>query len=99
MLCSQGDYDDILPWPFAAKVSLVLIDQSSSRRHLVQSFHPDSASSSFQKPRDAMNVASGCPEFVPHGFFETTVNDRRSFVQNDVVYFKIVVDKTDLRTI
>lgn len=99
----QGEYDDILPWPFALKVTLVLLDQSVNRKHHVESFRPESKSSSFQKPKEQMNVACGCPQFVSHAVLENATDsadsEGRVFVQNDIVYFKIMVDPLDVRSI
>jgi hypothetical protein len=92
-----------LPWPFASKVTLALLDQSSNRKHLIESFRPDSKSSSFQKPKDQMNIACGCPQFVSHEVLENSTDsidtDGRMFVQNDTVYFKVVVDQSDTRSV
>jgi hypothetical protein len=99
----QGEYDDILPWPFGSKVTLVLLDQSSNRKHLTESFRPDPKSSSFQKPRDELNVACGCPKFVSHAALENASDsldtDGRMFVQNDTVYLKVIVDQLDMRSV
>ena len=45
-------------------VTLALINQDK-QRDIVQSFRPEPSSSSFQRPRKEMNVASGCPMFAP----------------------------------
>ena len=60
----RGDYDALLPWPFEQKVSFKLIDQTGNQ-HIIESFRPDPNSPSFQRPQSKMNVASGCPLFVP----------------------------------
>ena len=99
----QGEYDDILPWPFASKVTLAVLDQSSNRKHVEESFRPDPKSSSFQRPKDQMNVACGCPKLVSHAMMEnasdSTDTDGRIFVQNDTVFFRIMVEQMDMRTI
>lgn len=89
----QGDYDDIIPWPFRQKVTLTLLDQKNNRRHLSDTFRPDPNSNSFQKPQTPMNVASGCPLFVPH----TVLEDREEvYLRNNTIYIKITVDTSDL---
>lgn len=88
----RGEYDALLPWPFKQKVSLMLLDQDSGTRHLVDSFRPDITSSSFKRPTSEMNVASGCPLFVSHSVLETP-----TFLQDDTIYIKVVVDIEGLR--
>ena len=77
----MGDHDALLPWPFACKVSLILMDQE----HIVQSFKPTLDSSSFKRPVTNMNVASGCPQFA-----KLTVQDDDKYVKNDVMYIKCI---------
>lgn len=88
----RGEYDALLPWPFKQKVSLMLLDQDNGTRHLVDSFRPDITSSSFKRPTSEMNVASGCPLFVSHSVLETP-----TFLQEDTIYIKVVVDIEGLR--
>ena len=82
----KGEYDSLLQWPFESKVSLILVDQDHMK-HLVQSFKPNSQSSSFQRPKTDMNVASGCPEFA-----ELSTLDNTSYVKDDQLYIKAIVD-------
>ena len=82
----RGKYDPLLQWPFESKVSLILVDQDH-KKHLVQSFKPNSQSSSFQRPKTDMNVASGCPKFT-----ELSTLDNTSYVKDDVMYIKAIVD-------
>ena len=82
----KGEYDPLLKWPFDHKVSLILVDQNH-RKHIVQTFKPTPESSSFQRPRTDMNVASGCPQFS-----KLDVLDDPSYVKDDVMYIKGIVD-------
>ena len=86
----KGEYDPLLQWPFDHKVSLVLVDQDQ-RKHLVQTFKPNLQSSSFQRPKSDMNVASGCPEFA-----QLSVLDDPSYVKDDVMYIKAIVDTSKI---
>ncbi|XP_053137814.1 TNF receptor-associated factor 1 isoform X2 [Hemicordylus capensis] len=60
----KGDYDALLPWPFAHKITFMLLDQNSGE-HLIHTFHPDPTSVAFQRPVTDMNEASGCARFLP----------------------------------
>ena len=82
----KGEYDPLLQWPFDYKVSLVVVDQDQ-KKHLVQTFKPNLQSSSFQRPKSDMNVASGCPEFA-----QLSILDDPSYVKDDVMYIKAIVD-------
>ena len=86
----KGEYDPLLQWPFDHKVSLVLVDQNQ-KKHLMQTFKPNPQSSSFQRPKSDMNVASGCPEFV-----QLSILDDPSYVKDDVMYIKAIVDTSKI---
>ena len=89
----RGEYDALLPWPFRQAVTLTLVDQNR-QRDIVQSFRPEPTSSSFQRPRNEMNVASGCPTFAP-----IAVLDNNSYVKDDTVFFKCMVDTIGLESV
>ena len=86
----RGEYDPLLKWPFESKVSLVLVDQNM-RQHIVQTFKPSPESSSFQRPRSDMNVASGCPQFA-----KLLVLDEGNYVKNDTLFLKCIVDTSKI---
>lgn len=48
---------------------------------------PDSDSTSFQKPHNEMNIASGCPQFLLQSEVETS-----TYLINDAIYIKIRVE-------
>ena len=87
----KSEYDDILTWPFAHNVTLTLINQHDPLRpdrSITHKFAPSPASSSFQKPQDTFNIASGFPEFAP----VSVLNDPL-FSKNDTMYFRIKLDR------
>ena len=65
-----------------------MVDQDH-KRHIVQTFKPSPSSSSFQRPKSDMNIASGCPKFA-----ELKILDNESYVKEDVMYIKAIVDTT-----
>ena len=87
----KGKYDPLLQWPFDHKISLILVDQDR-KKDLVQTFRPDVQSSSFQRPRTDMNVASGCPKFA-----DLSILDNTSYVKDNVMYIKAIVDTSRIR--
>ena len=82
----QGEFDNILQWPFTHKVTFKLINQSGGR-DIVDTFQPDPMSSSFRKPKSDMNIASGCPRFVSH-----TELERGGFIVDDTIFIKCMID-------
>ncbi len=84
----KGEFDALLEWPFDYKVSLILVDQNH-RKHIVQTFKPTPESNSFQRPVSDTNVASGCPQFS-----KLSALDDTSYVKDDVLYVKCIVDTT-----
>lgn len=83
----KGDYDNLLPWPFQQKVTMVVMDQDKRDHDLSDTFRPDPNSNSFKKPTIEMNIASGCPLFVEHAVLET-----RRYLHEDTIFIKIEVD-------
>ena len=89
----RSQYDALLPWPFNQKVTLMLLDQGSTEEHVVDAFRPNPNSSSFKRPVSDMNIASGCPLFVPLNLLESN----RSYVKDDTAFVKIIVDTQGLQ--
>ena len=81
----KGEYDNILTWPFAHRVTFRLINQKTGR-DIVDAFQPDPLSSSFKKPISNMNIASGCPRFISH---ESLMNG--GYIVDDVIFIKCIV--------
>ena len=79
----KGEFDNILQWPFTSKVTFKLINQTGNR-DIIDTFQPDPMSSSFQKPKSDMNIASGCPRFVSHAELD-------GFIADDMMLFQIFV--------
>ena len=76
LVIMNSEYDDILQWPFQKKIKFNLINQKDRSKDHVEQMFPEKNSSSFQKPRKGMNIASGCPMFIsldrlePEGFLK-----------------------------
>ena len=81
-----GDYDSLQTWPFQKKITMVLLDQGNGD-HMIDAFHSDPQSSSFQRPKSDMNIASGSPLFMPLD----SLNNRQ-YIKDDVMFIKIIVD-------
>ena len=90
LVVMRGQYDASLRWPFRQKVTFMLLDQDNVE-HVIDTFRPDHNSSSFQRPRREMNIASGCPMFC-----SLTELNNHAYVRDDTIVIKIIVDRTDL---
>ncbi|XP_077986458.1 TNF receptor-associated factor 2-like [Glandiceps talaboti] len=88
----KGEYDAVLKWPFKQKVTFMWIDQNN-REHMIDAFRPDPTSSSFKRPTGDMNIASGCPLFMPLNIIES---GRQALVKDDTAFIRISVDTSDL---
>ena len=86
----RGDFDDLLSWPFQQMVTLLLLDQDKMK-NIVQAFIPEPSFPSYQQPKTKMNIASGFPQFAPQSVLSNT-----SYVRNDTIYLKVIVDITGL---
>nr|XP_002741095.1 PREDICTED: TNF receptor-associated factor 2-like [Saccoglossus kowalevskii] len=88
----KGESDALLRWPFRQKVTMMWLDQIN-KDHVIDAFRPDPTSSSFQRPKHDMNIASGCPLFMPLSQLESL---RHHYVRDDTAFIKIFVDTSDL---
>ena len=87
----KGPFDALLSWPFKQKVTMAIINQAG-KKHVTDTFRPDSQSNSFQRPTlKEMNVASGCPMFIR---LEHLLNG--GFVKDDCIFLRVVVETNDL---
>ncbi|CAF3790141.1 unnamed protein product, partial [Rotaria sp. Silwood1] len=85
--------DPILKFPFNYKVTFCLYDQTPAQRHIIDSFRPDIRSSSFQRPRSDMNIASGIPKFFP---LEMIQQGGNPYVRDGTMFIKVMVDFGDM---
>jgi len=85
----KGKYDAILTWPFDFPVIFCLFDQSGQGCHIIDAFHPDIRSPSFQRPCSKENIARGILKFFSLAVIKQQGN---RYVQNDTMYIKIMVD-------
>ena len=89
----KGEFDAILQWPFTHKVSFRLINQHHGR-DVVDVFQPDPMSSSFQRPKTDMNVASGCPRFI-----SLAELNQGGFMEDNTIFIKVKVDVSTMKHI
>lgn len=86
----RGEYDALLSWPFRQRITFKLLDQELIS-DVTETFRPDPNSSSFQRPRSEMNIASGCPHFCSHNLLRS-----RGYIRDDTIFIKVIVDTIGL---
>lgn len=70
------------------QVTFMLLDQNN-REHVIDAFRPDLTSASFQRPVNDMNIASGCPMFLP--LFKLQ-SPKYAYVKEDTLFLKCIVE-------
>ncbi|XP_065917336.1 TNF receptor-associated factor 3-like isoform X2 [Dysidea avara] len=86
----RGEHDTLLYWPFEHQVELILVDQDH-KKHLVQTFKPNVQSSNFKRPVNDICGTSGSFEFA-----ELSILDNPSYIKEDVMYIKAIVDTSKI---
>ena len=91
MAMMQGEFDNLLQWPFTYKVTLMLVNQMRGR-DIIDCLRPDPRLKSFQKPTSVMNAAAGKTRFV--SIQELLAG---GFVIDDTVFIKVIVDLSNVK--
>ena len=86
----KSEYDQLLNWPMLKRVTLELINHVNEAESVIESFISNPRSSSFQRPTNNMNVASGCPMFISIERFLTG-----GFVVDNCAYIKTTVHEVE----
>ena len=60
----KSEYDELLPWPMKKRVTFELINLENQADSVIETFVGNPKSSSFQRPKKIMNVATGYPTFI-----------------------------------
>ena len=81
----NGEYDDLLDWPFPGIITLSVLDQSGARNHISRVLQTKPNLLAFQKPDDAIcRTGCGFVKFAPIEVFF-----RPQYVKNDKMFLKI----------
>ncbi|CAF1201287.1 unnamed protein product [Rotaria sordida] len=85
----QGNYDDVLRWPFEFKITFTLLNHLSPNNNQSKFFWPDTKSIAFQCPISNMNIAYGFSKFFPLDLFEQNENH---YVKDDRILIQVEID-------
>ena len=86
----KSECDQLLTWPMQKRITFELINHVNEAENVIESFVNNPRSSSFQRPRNNMNVASGCPMFISLEKFLSGV-----FIADNCAYLKATVQEVD----
>ena len=86
----KSEFDQLLNWPMQKRITLELINHVNEAENVIESFVSNPRSSSFQRPTNNMNVASGCPTFISIEKFLTG-----GFIVDNSAYIKTTVQEVD----
>ena len=86
----KSEYDQLLNWPMLKRITFELINHVNEVESVIESFVSNPRSSSFQRPTNNMNVASGCPMFISIERFLTG-----GFVVDNCAYIKTTVHEVE----
>ena len=86
----KSEYDQLLTWPMQKRISFELINHVNEAESVIESFVSNPRSSSFQRPTNNMNVASGYPMFVSLEKFLSG-----GFIVDNCVYIKTTVQEVN----
>jgi hypothetical protein len=90
-LCN-GEYSNLIPYPFLYTIHLVLWDQSNQHKHIFQVVKPNPNSSELVRPTSEMNDEFGISKFCPLGF----LTDKESiYVKDGVFFIRMFIDFLD----
>lgn len=83
----QGEFDDILDWPFTGRIILTVIDQNpicELRNHVTETLMSKPNLAAFQRPTNPRNHKGfGYMEFLP-----LNVIDKMTYIRNDTLIIK-----------
>ena len=90
----EGEYDDILPWPFSKKITFTVIDQNqdiNERKNLTADLRPGSRAPIFYgRPRGNFAFDSDIVWYIPHEWLQT-----RDYILNDNLFLQVDVGPDD----
>ena len=94
----EGEYDDILPWPFRKKITVTMIDQNKDlkeRQNHLYYFSPRKQGLKdvifSERPGEKMKAVESClPFYIPHEVFQT-----RRYIVNDTLFLQVDVGPDD----
>ena len=100
IVLTEGEYDDMLSWPFSKKITFTIIDQNKDLKE--RQNHTDYLSPSQRKLSSQLNIFSKRPEGkkievkskIPHFITHFKLQTRR-YIVNDTLFLQVDVEPYD----
>ena len=98
----RGKYDNLLPWPLKATITVRLLDQNpdiDARRDISITFTPDPdderVKEALQQPKKERNNYFGVAQFAPLA----ALKRKYHYVRDDAMFIQIFVEKEEMPVI
>ncbi|XP_012934910.1 TNF receptor-associated factor 2 [Aplysia californica] len=88
MQLQKGETDELLPWPFQAKVYLMVVDQKEFKNHIADTFNTRPNLAAFKRPTGD-NPASGCQSLIS---LDRLAISLPTYVISDTIFIKILIE-------
>ncbi|CAF1355056.1 unnamed protein product [Rotaria sp. Silwood1] len=85
----NGDYSNLLPYPFLYTIYIALWDQSNQQKHIVYVLKPNPNSTAFIRPTTEKNDEFGIMKFCP---LEYLTDSKSIYVKDQVFFIRVFVD-------
>ena len=87
LIIMKGDFDSILIWPFAKRVTITLLDQkenSNDRKYITVNHPPNQLQQGLNsRPLGEFNISLRFPKFVSHDELM-----KRGYIQDDTIFIQ-----------
>ena len=83
----KGDYDALLRWPFAHKITIIILPQSVNGKEIKDAFHPLGTSS--DRPTTEGNIPQGIACFISHKDLEDPKNE---LLKSDTLFIRFIIN-------
>lgn len=85
----NGEYNNLIPYPFSYDIHFLLWDQSNQQKHIVYVVKPDLNSSAFLRPTSEKNDEYGIIKFCSLRY----LTDRESiYVKDGIFFIRVFID-------
>ena len=85
----NGEYYNLLPFPFSYNIHIALWDQSNQQKHIVHVIKPDPTSPAFVRPVSEKNVEYAVIKFCP---LQYLTNPQGVYVRDGIFFLRVFID-------
>jgi hypothetical protein len=85
----NGEYNNLIPFPFSYDIHFILWDQSNQQKHITYVLKPDLNSSAFTRPINEKNEEYGIIKFCS---LQYLTDPQSIYVKDDVFFIRVFID-------